>query len=194
MTQPSTFQPILARRPAAPPETAAAAAVSVEARLASIEDKLARIERVLDRVEGVERDARAVLAMGTDVVDRAMGQGDRAHDLQQRLSTVLGLVEKLTSPEIVAVLEEGLAHHAAVTRILRSGAFDPAALDIVGKLAAALAGAAQDHGRIGMWGAVRAAGTEPVQHALGFAVSLAARFGSAIADGPARPALPEGGA
>ena len=37
---------------------------------------------------------------------------------------------------------------------------------------------------------VEKAATPELQHALGFAVSLAARFGQALADGSAAPALP----
>ena len=88
------------------------------------------------------------------------------------------------------VRRSGCSEDAAVSRILRSGAFAPPALDIINKLATALAGAAHDPPRVGLWGAMRAAGTAPVQHALGFAVSLAARFGQALADGSAAPALP----
>lgn len=152
-------------------------------------ETIARLDAALDAAEKLPTG----LAIATDTIDRfALLLGDRGVDLSERLVTLFRLLERLTSPEILAVLEQGLQHHEAASRILRSGAFDPAALDIIGKLAGALSVAAEHPPRIGVWGAMRAAGTAPVQHALGFAVALASRFGQAIADSHERRALTRG--
>lgn len=228
--------------------TATAPSLGVEVRLRAVEESLGRIEQMLGRLDAAEGGARALLAMGTDVVDRAAARdpvafearlravvgvlerlcrpetiaaleaaldaaeklpagvavatdaidhlarslGERGVDLSERFVTLFRLLERVTSPEILAVLEEGLSHHEAVTRILRSGAFEPAALDIIHKLAAALGDAAHDPPRVGLWGAMKASGTAPVQQALGFAVSLAARFGQSLADARPPLALKEG--
>ncbi len=140
-------------------------------------ETVARLEAALDAAEKLP----AGLAMATDTLDRlASSLADRGVDLTERFVILARLLERLTSPEILRVLEQGLQHHEAASRILSSGAFDPAALDIIGKLAGALSGAAEAPPRIGLWGAMKAAGTEPVQHALGFAVALASRFGESI--------------
>ncbi len=140
-------------------------------------EMVARLEAALDAAEKLP----AGLAMATDTLDRlASSLADRGVDLTERFVILARLLERLTSPEILRVLEQGLQHHEAASRILSSGAFDPAALDIIGKLAGALSGAAEAPPRIGLWGAMKAAGTEPVQHALGFAVALASRFGESI--------------
>lgn len=141
-------------------------------------ETVARLEAALDAAEKLP----AGLAMATDTIDRlASSLGDRGVDLSERFVILARLFERLTSPEILRVLEQGLQHHEAASRILGSGAFDPAALDIIGKLAGALSVAADAPPRVGLWGAMKAAGTEPVQHALGFAVALATRFGESIA-------------
>jgi uncharacterized protein YjgD (DUF1641 family) len=176
-----------ARDPAAA-ETRLRSLIGVLDRL-SRPETVAQLEVALDVAEKLP----AGLAIATDSIDRmAQSLGERGVDLGDRFVTLFRLLERLTSPEILSVLEQGLQHHEAASRILSSGAFAPPALDIIGKLAGALAGAAHDPPRIGLWGAMRAAGTAPVQHALGFAVSLAARFGAAIAEDATRPALTRG--
>jgi len=178
--------------------TAAEDPAAVEGRLRAglrLLDRLSRPETVaqVNAALDVAERLPAGIAVATDSFDHiARSLGERGLDLEERLLTLLRLVERLTSPEILSVLEEGLSHHEALSRILRSGAFAPPALDIINKLAGALAGAAHDPPRVGLWGAMKAAGTAPVQQALGFAISLAARFGQAIADGNERPALTRG--
>jgi hypothetical protein len=149
----------------------------IEARLARLEELLARLAPVLDAAEKLP----VALAVATDSFDqRVASMTERGIDLGERLGTALGVLERVTSPEVLAVIEQGLQHHETASRILRSGAFDAPALEIISKLAASLASASASSAPVGLWGAMKAAGSSPVQHALGFAVALASRFGESL--------------
>lgn len=166
-------------------------ATGVEPTLSRIEERLARLEALLARL-GPALDAAEKLPVGlavaTDSFDQLIASlNERGVDMGARLGTALRVLERVTSPEVLGVIEQGLQHHETASRILRSGAFDAPALEIISKLAASLASASASSAPVGLWGAMKAAGTSPVQHALGFAVALASRFGESLTEGP-RPA------
>lgn len=168
----------------------------VDAGLARIEQRLARLEELLARLTPVLDAAEKLpvaLAVATDSFDHLVdSMSERRIDLDARLGTALRLLERVTSPEVLAVLEEGLQHHETASRVLRSGAFDAPALEIISKLAASLASASVSSAPVGLWGAMKAAGSSPVQHALGFAVALASRFGESLSEDRPRAQLTQG--
>lgn len=176
--------------------TTTAAKIDIEPALARIEERLARLEATLARLAPALDAAEALptaVAVATDSIDRLVGSArESGIDVEERLGTMLRLLARVTSPEVLAVLEEGLQHHQTASRILRSGAFDPAALATISKLAAALAHASAAQAPLGIWGALRAAGSRPVQHALGFAVALASHFGESLAKDEPVPLLTPG--
>ncbi len=158
----------------------------VEPSLARIEERLQRLEQLLERLAPALDAAEKLpvaLAVATDSIDHLVdSMAGRGIDLGARLGTTLRLLERVTSPEVLAVIEEGLQHHHTLSRVFRSGAFDAPALEIISKLASSLASASVSSAPVGLWGAMKAAGSSPVQHALGFAVALASRFGESLAE------------
>ena len=173
--------------------------VELEARLhasLALLERLSRPESVALLAKAIELAAQlpAGLAMLTDSFDQlAQRLAAQGINLEDRVMVGLRVVERLTAPELLRPLEQALSHHEALHRILTSGAFEPEALDVVGRVAESLAAAAKDPRPVGLWGALRAAGTSPVQHALGFALALASGFGETLAKA-GRPAALTAGA
>jgi len=157
----------------------------LEQRLGRIEAALARLEASMVGPQTIVAEVPALLAVATDTVDRAVrGLAADGVDVDARLRAVGRLALTVTDPQALTALDEVLAHHGALLRVVRSGLLEPKTLATMTKLAEALAAASEGAPSIGLFGALRAAGTPHVQKALGFAVTLASAFGSALESAP----------
>jgi hypothetical protein len=127
-------------------------------------------------------EAPRMLAAAVDSLDEHASElSDRGVDLDARRKALFAAVERLSNPTMVT----------ALTRLLDSGLLDAGALEVVGALGRSLQEAAHgpssELGPFGLLGAIR---DRDVKHALGFAVTLARKFGAATRKMKAIPALP----
>jgi uncharacterized protein YjgD (DUF1641 family) len=161
------------------------------ALLERIDRRLAGIEERLDQLEGAARavarpaaELPALAALAVDSFDdKIAALRERGVDVDAHARAALVALERLTSPEAIEVLTSVLDHTAEMKELLNSGVLDPATLRQLGRLAGAIAAAAQSSPPpVGVWGALRAARDPDTQRALGFAVDLAARFGAALGE------------
>lgn len=157
----------------------------LEQRLARIEAALARLEASIAAPHEIANELPGLVAVATDTFDRAVkALAADGIDVDERVRAVGRLAATITDPQALTALDEVLAHHGALLRVVRSGLLEPKTLATMTKLAEALAQASEGAPAIGLFGALRAAGTPHVQKALGFAVTLASAFGRALEETP----------
>ncbi len=170
----------------------------VLAALERIEQRLARLEAKAARAESAAAQAPPAVAALVDTVDDVVdGLRARGVDVDERLGTLLQVMDRLTQPAALAAVVSLLDKVEEVRFLLESGVFNPSAVRIVAELGRSLAASSErTPPRVGAFGALRAASDEDVQRALGFMLTLARSFGGSLRDleAPAARALPEGGA
>lgn len=107
-----------------PPDTSAS-------REASIEKRLARIERSLDQVDQISAQIPLLMATVTEIAD---SYARRIPDIDARLETVTGLLERVTRPDTVRSLETLLDALEQAPQLISTGVdiFD----DLMAKAAA----------------------------------------------------------
>jgi hypothetical protein len=147
----------------------------------------AQVAQVLELVQ----QAPNALAMLVDVLDQHLGAlRERGVDPEQRLSALARLVEKLTAPQTLGIVESLVEHLPSLDRLLGSGMLGAGPVEIVGRAGQALTDASRDAAPpLGAFGLLRALADSDVQHSLGFAIAFAREFGRSTAPS-ARRALP----
>lgn len=168
------------------------------AKLESIEQRLATLEQrgaPTDGAPAALSDAAALLlelgpkAVATlvDMLDAEVANAAaRGQDVdlavRNGLTAALYFGERISAQQLDAL---GL--------LLRSDVLHPHAIDIVGRLGAALAAAAHEpRGSAGLRAALGALRDEHVRRSLAFLFAFARRFGAALDDGIGRPRVPGG--
>ncbi|MCA8942979.1 MAG: hypothetical protein KDB80_10505, partial [Planctomycetes bacterium] len=77
--------------------------------LSRIDARLERLEKSVEGIGEVSATAPATIATVVDTVDSAIERlGNRGVDVDARLTGLLQLVEKLTAPDTIEALENGL--------------------------------------------------------------------------------------
>lgn len=169
-------------------------------------DVVEGLNRILLRMDALEDVASAlevlverapIIVDGTaEVVDAFMNEAaGRGVDVFQRGELGLGLLEKATRPETMALAESLLdddvvknlsrlaevASSPAFEKLLDSGLLDPAVLGTAGSATTALVDARSGGIQpVGLFGTLGKLGDKDVQKAVGFAFALAKRFGAAL--------------
>lgn len=149
----------------------------VEERAKALGDLLERLTRPqtlasLRRVVDVAESAPHLVATAADVFDELMLEASRegldlTHLVGDTKRLLMGLLRLTTSPELRA--------------LMASGMLDPRALTTLGSVARTVVEANEtEPPRVGMFGAVRALGSEDVQRALGFLLRVAGGFGRSL--------------
>jgi len=149
----------------------------VEDRVKGLGDLLERLTRPqtlasLRRVVDVAESAPDLVATAADVFDELMLEASRegldlTHLVDDTKRLAMGLLRLTTSPELRA--------------LMGSGMLDPRALTTLGSVARTVVEANEtEPPRVGMFGAVRALGSEDVQRALGFLLRVAGGFGRSL--------------
>ena len=185
-----TLEPIAEATSAAPALTSTAVDVlddwanqhgDLDMRLRTISELLERMTRpealapLMMMVE-LSEQAKPTIATLTDIVDETMARAAAEGMEVERLvesskNAVLKLAQLATSREVQALLDSGM--------------LDPAALSTLGMTARAVADASEEPApRVGMFGALRAAGKPPVQRALGFLLRVAENLGENLGTAP----------
>jgi uncharacterized protein YjgD (DUF1641 family) len=92
---------------------------AIVAALERLEKRLDRIESRLDEVSALRREAPAMLAMITDTADSAAARAaERGVDIDARLRAALSLVERVTAPETMAMIEGALGAAESAPRMI----------------------------------------------------------------------------
>jgi uncharacterized protein YjgD (DUF1641 family) len=185
-----TLEPLAKATAAAPALTATAVDVidgwanqvgDLDARMQSLSELLERLTRpealapLLTFVEMTEQ-AKPAVATFTDIVDEMMARAAADGMEIERLvestkNALLRLAQLATAREVQALLDSGM--------------LDPAALSTLGLAARAVADASEQPAkRVGMFGALRAAGQPSVQRALGFLITVAENLGESLGSAP----------
>ena len=153
----------------------------LDTRLRTLSELLERMTRpetlapLMMMVELTEH-AKPAMATFTDIVDETMARAAADGMEIERLvesskNAVLKLAQLATSREVQALLDSGM--------------LDPAALSTLGMTARAVADAsAEPAPRVGLFGALRAAGHPSVQRALGFLIRIAGNVGENLETAP----------
>ena len=153
----------------------------LDTRLRTLSELLERVTRpealapLMMMVELTE-NAKPAVATFTDIVDETMARA--AADGME--------IERLVEASKNAVLKLAqLATAREVQALLDSGMLDPAALATLGMTARAVADAsAEPAPRMGLFGALRAAGQPSIQRALGFLIRVAENVGDNLETAP----------
>jgi uncharacterized protein YjgD (DUF1641 family) len=153
----------------------------LDTRLRTLSELLERMTRpealapLMMMVELTE-NAKPAMATFTDIVDETMARA-AAEGME---------IERLVESSKNAVLKLAqLATAREVQALLDSGMLDPTALATLGMTARAVADAsAEPAPRVGLFGAMRAAGKPSVQRALGFLVRVAENLGENLTTAP----------
>jgi uncharacterized protein YjgD (DUF1641 family) len=185
-----TLEPITGVTAAAPALTSTAVDVlddwanrhgDLDTRLRTLSELLERMTRpealapLMMMVELTE-NAKPAMATLTDIIDETMARA--AADGME--------IERLVESSKNAVLKLAqLATAREVQALLDSGMLDPAALATLGMTARAVADAsAEPAPRVGLFGALRAAGAPSVQRTLGFLIRVAENIGDNLGTAP----------
>jgi hypothetical protein len=140
------------------------------AMLASIDARLSRIEGAVASATALVDQVPMAIATAADVFD---DHAARLGDVEQRLSALGDVLERMTRPATLASLKQ----------LIESGMLEPRALQALGRIASALIAVSDDEpARVGAFGALRAFRDADVQRALGFLLRVAKSFGGALAD------------
>ncbi len=185
-----TLDPIHKATTAAPALTSTAVDVlddwanqhgDLDERLRTLSELLERITRPealapLMMVVELTENAKPAVATITDIIDETMARA--AADGME--------IERLVESSKNAVLKLAqLATAREVQALLDSGMLDPAALSTLGMTARAVADASEEPApRVGLFGAIRAAGQPSVQRALGFLIRVAENLGENLTTAP----------
>jgi uncharacterized protein YjgD (DUF1641 family) len=153
----------------------------LDTRLRTLSELLERMTRpealapLMMMVELTE-NAKPAMATFTDILDETMARA-AAEGME---------IERLVESSKNAVLKLAqLATAREVQALLDSGMLDPAALATLGMTARAVADAsAEPAPRVGLFGAMRAAGQPSVQRALGFLIRVAENVGENLTTAP----------
>jgi len=171
-------------------------AASLQGRGVDIDARLAEALRLLERLSSPEvtkslasaleltEKLPGTVAMAADTMDDvADGLRARGVDVDDRITTLLQVMDRLTQPAALAAVSSMLDKVEQVRYLLESGVFDPAAVRVVAELGQSLAmSGARTPPKIGAFGALRAMSDPDVQRALGFTLSLARSFGASLRD------------
>lgn len=135
--------------------------------------------------------APGALAALTDTLDGLAAQLIAAGiDPDARVRNLVSAAERLTSNEAIEVLHSVLDRLTSVRTLLASGILDPASTEVVGRMARALAHAAEEPpGRVGPFGALKALADPDVGRTVDFLLRFARGFGRVAHHHPS-PALP----
>jgi uncharacterized protein YjgD (DUF1641 family) len=163
--------------------------------LARLDGRLARIEQRIERLERLTQHTSALpnaAAIAVDSLDDAARRlQERGVDLEERVSALARLAEKLTAPHALEVAESLFEHLPSFDRLLSSGVLGAGPIDVIARAGQALGAAQRAVVRpIGAFGLWRALSDHHVQHALGFAIAFASAFGRGIEPTPAVRELP----
>ncbi len=146
--------------------------------MSALVERLTRPEALTPLISFVEltEQVKPALATLTDVVDETMA----------RAATEGMEIERLVESTKHAVMRLAqLATSREVKALLDSGMLNPATLSTLGLAARAVADAGEQPARrIGLLGALRAAGQPSVQRALGFLVQIAENVGASLESTP----------
>ena len=163
--------------------------IDVDARIrAALElvEKLSDPEsvRAVESMVDLARNAPASLAAVADTFDGVIERlASSGVDVDSRIRVVLRVLERLTAPEALAVVESLLSNVDQVQYLLDSGIFDPAAVRVLARAAGSIGGLELDKVEpVGLFGAMRALRQRDSQRALGVLVAFSRCFGRAVAD------------
>jgi len=180
------------------------AARALQARGVDLEERIQNALSSLERLTSAQataqlaqllelaQEAPNALAMLVDVLDQhVFTLRERGVDLEGRLSTLAGLVEKLTAPQTLAIVGNLVEHLPSLDRLLGSGMLGEGPVEIVGRAGQALNEASRHAPpALGAFGLLRALTDPDVQHSLGFAIAFAREFGRSTLPSAASRALP----
>jgi len=157
---------------------------ALAAALERIELRLARLEAAVARVEDGAAGAPAAIASVVDTMDDvADGLRSRGIDIDDRLTTLLAVMDRLTQPAALSAVSSMLDKVDEVRYLLESGVFEPHAVHVVAELGRSLATSGErTPPRVGGFGALRAMSDPDVQRAVGFTLTLARSFGASLRD------------
>jgi uncharacterized protein YjgD (DUF1641 family) len=153
----------------------------LDERLRTLSELLERMTRpealapLMMMVELTE-NAKPAVATVTDIVDETMARAaENGMEIERLVESSKNAVLKLAQ----------LATAREVQALLDSGMLDPAALSTLGMTARAVADASEEPApRVGLFGALRAAGQPSVQRALGFLIRVAENVGENLGTAP----------
>lgn len=139
---------------------------------------LASVGEAVDVLQSLPGTAATI----ADTFDGVVGQlAEMGVDVDERMRVVVQVAERLTAPEALAVVTETFDHVDAIGRLLRSGIFAPAAVDVVDRAAGSLAAMNVEGARpVGALGALRALSDPCIQRSLGALVEFGRHFGRTV--------------
>lgn len=154
----------------------------VAARLERLEARMAGLEPLTSLADLAEQ-APAVMATVTDMVDeRIRSLQARGIDLDARVDALLELVEHLSEPDNVRALSTIMGTLPALARLVTGPLVAEETLDVLGKMAHALAATRNEPaGEAGLFKAWRATRKPEMKRALDFALRLGAHLGGELA-------------
>lgn len=165
---------------------------AIAVTLERIDRRLAHLEQEVDRVHTALRGAPTAIAAAVDTFDDVVaGLASRGVDVDERLTTMLQVLDRLTRPAALDLVRTMLDRVDELRFVADSGLLEPSAVGVVARLGRALASSSQTTGDgVGLFGALRAMSNPDVQRAVGFVLALAQTFGAGLRD---QTALPAGG-
>ncbi len=173
------------------PSLFAIAADTVDEQAASVGDVAARVRELTALVERMSRpETLRSLRMLVDLAERMPDMvaiaADSADEALSRLETGgMRVEETATGLMDAAVRSVALFASPRFRGLLDSALFESGTLSAVRAFAQAIAEAQAAPPRpLGLFGVIRAMGTEPVQHAVGFALQVLGRFGAGLGANP----------
>lgn len=133
------------------------------------------------------------LAAAADSFDGLVARlAEAGIDVDERLTVLTGVAERLTAPEALEMVREFLSNVEAIHGLLSSGIFDEHAVHVVGQAAGALSQMDLKGVKpVGAFGALRALGNPCIQRSIGAAVEFGKLFGRTVHLKPGE-AAPEG--
>lgn len=151
-----------------------------------------KVNEALLRMLDLAENAPNLVATLMDSFDQRFGAlHERGVDLEERLTILARVTERLTTPEALGIVETLIDHLPNLDRLLGSGLLGTGPVDIVSRAGQALSEA---HGEavhpLGAFGLFRALSDSGVQHSLGFAIAFARQFGRTMEPSFAPHALP----
>jgi hypothetical protein len=135
------------------------------------------------------------VAAAVDTFDHWAAARDSAGvDLDERVRSVMGVLERATSPGSIELLSALIDRVEVVRHLLESGVFDGATVDVVASVAETVTACATERPRpIGAFGLLRSLRDPDVQRALGFAMTIAGAVGRTMGEpSPSRRLLEKG--
>lgn len=146
-----------------------------------VTEALCTLTRELPRLATAVEALPNGIAMAMDAFDDFVG------GLTERGMDVEGLLENMVT---VATRVSNVLESPEFSALMSTGVLAPRTLEIIGKAGEALIRTQQDEvPRVGLFGAVKAAGNPDTQRLLGFALTFAQHFGRQLDGRPARAEL-----